>query len=71
MTTRPTFLNSSYLSHLLSIKTSSKSDVIDNSYQGNKIQVVTFGTFPDWVVPDFDSMLDLANIWISNDKTDV
>jgi len=31
------------------------------------VQVVTFGIFPDWVVPDFDSMLDLANIWISND----
>jgi len=62
MTTGPTFLNSSYSNHLLSIKTSSKSDVIDNSYQGNMVQVVTFETFPDWVVPDFDSMLDLANI---------
>jgi len=67
MTTRPTFLNSSYSNHLLSIKTSSKSDMIDKSYRDHKVELVTFETFPDWVVPDFDSMLDLANIWISND----
>jgi len=61
----------SYSNHLLSIKTSSKSDIIDKSYRDHKIEWLTFETFPDWVVSDFDSMLDLANIWISNDKTDV
>jgi len=38
------FLNSSSLNHLLSIKTSPKSDILDKSYQGNKIQWLTFVT---------------------------
>jgi len=45
--------------------------MIDKSYRDHKVELVTFETFPDWVVPDFDSRLDLANIWTSNDKTDV
>jgi len=53
MTTGPTVLNSSYSNHILSIKTSPKSDIMGKSYQGNKIELVTFGNYPDWVVPYF------------------
>jgi len=56
------FLNFSYSNHILSYKTSPKSDIIDKSYGDHKVEWLTFGNCPDWVVPDFDSMLDLANI---------
>ena len=65
MTTGPIFLKSSYSNHILSIKTSSKSDIIAKSYQGNKVQVVTFGTFPDRVVPDSFSEVFPINLDIS------
>jgi len=59
------FLNSSYSNHLLNIKTSPKSDIIDKSYQGNKVQWLTFVTYPDWVVPYFFSKVFPINLDIS------